>query len=555
MTKLLTWAACATVALVALANLVLCLCVAPHHPDAVWFYLPRMHLFLQNGFQHLDNYAWPVVTHPFLHAVLIAPFYLLGGENATALPCLFAWLLAIFFVYKISRELGFRPMHSAFAAACMGLIVEAMQEIPTSTPELLLPAMLGLQIWTLLSFRRQAAWWKLAVAGSAMGCALGFKLAAISTIPVSVFLVMVWLPRRAWFQAALFFLAGVAVFALPFGYVQNVQRYGHIVGPEFIRRAHITEGDSLAQAPIRIAKNVVKNTTDFISFDGVPPAPPVVKAQHIMRLPIIWLDRLVHLDTADAAFDPYNADIQPTAWEAGAQWGVIGFLLALPLAAIKLFTGSRNERVLVLAAGILMLSLSAMIHYGRENSRYFMSMGVLIMPLLACCLDWRSMAARLWLGFVVVAAIGTAALATVLHPSCELISMHAYGVDKKCVLSLSRTEQIFRAGMTNDMPCVVNFDSLVPDHATVAVDIQGGDHDTPGQFLWVLFGEHQTRRIVSIHPFDGPESEIPPAASYFLFDAHSRHQPVSGDIALGNGWHLRQLDRYVSTNQKGETHE
>jgi hypothetical protein len=82
-------------------------------------------------------------------------------------------------------------------------------------------------------------------------------------------------------------------------------------------------------------------------------------------------------------------------------------------------------------------------------------------------------------------------------------------------------------------PAYLKFDSIVPLNAVVALATINDDYEYP------LWGNHFTRKLIPINPFEQGLQKIPEEANY-LFFAEKVIKPIKEDIRLGTNLSLKE---------------
>jgi hypothetical protein len=338
--------------------------------------------------------------------------------------------------------------------------------------------------------------------------------------------------RLALFACAV--LVGVSAFALPSGYLDNVRRYHHPVGPPEVRREHSFEGAPLSRVWQQGSKNVLRFGVEFLSLDGLPPVEPFVTAQKKLRELPARAFRAIGVDLGEskgvrAALIVPKA---PTAQEDNSYWGVFGLLLVWPAAAMALVgrKSSGAARALSLAALVFTFAQAYCGPFDRWRGRYFILVAVLVVPLVARCFEtWRGR----WLSAYLTAVVGLGAAsgvcAVLFRQNRPVIGVRAWTNMDRSIFRQDRLEQMM-ATRPGTLGAMRQFERLVPADAEVAVMLP------PDSYEYPLFGPELTRRLVPIS-LKGK----PPASAGYLIFARSSMRPSRGDRSLGDRLYLRRL--------------
>ena len=324
----------------------------------------------------------------------------------------------------------------------------------------------------------------LALAGLAIGLALGTKATALLALPALALLAVVTLRGRALASAAAWAAAGFALVGA-YGYVQNLDHTGSALGtgkaqsdfrPDVTARGTISSGAKVAYR--------------FVDFTGYHLRPA-------WRQPIA--------DAGEASFDalripvappessgfPFSFDVNITSEEDESWYGPLGFLLILPVVVAYAFPW-RGRRIdpartaLAWALPIYALGLVLVYREGPWFGRYLLTAVVLVLPLVASVYRCRKVAAA-------VAVVG----------SLTLLLTHAYNAGKPTGLdehtapsgSLSRAEA--QAVPIPGFAAVIErIDAEVPPDGSLGVVF--GEHDWGFPF----YGERLSRRLVPLSKRD-----------------------------------------------------
>jgi len=529
-----------TIAILWLVNLDLVVNVAPHNWDSMTYHLARMAYYLQEG--SLANYGanyWAQVTHPKNATVWLIFTYLASGrnENLTQLAQFVAYSVAVASVYGIARRMGCRRYASLFAAAVFALLIENLMQATTTQNDMLLTAFTGCAVYGLMAFRERRQRRYLALAGLAIGIALGIKSSALLVMPciAVVALYALWNPvtrQRVVGDAgalAAASLAALALFALPAGYIENWQVYGHPIGPAYVRQLHAFEGAAPGYVFEHGVTNLLRFGFEFLSLDGMPAFGDVYAAQQALR---DWPRQLVlalgfDLETMEATRAPFSFARPPYAHEDMSYWGVFGFGLVLPLVTLALAGVVRAPVARALAAGFVLFVVAQAFSgpYDPWRGRYFAIAGIFATPVVAAWIG------RPHQGLAKVLLTGVVMLGCFSGLSAVLGRMNSMPEE---VHRMDRVAQITRNRRAYTEP-VRRFEQIVPPDATIAVFF-GED-----MFEYPLFGEGLTRRLIPLNPFGLAPRPIPPEADFLIYSARLYADRRADDTHLGEDWYLRPL--------------
>ncbi len=539
-----------TTLLLGFLNLTVIIFTAPHHWDGMTYHLARVSYYLQhNNMNYFGANYWAQVVHPKNSSLLLLYTLLVSGlnENLTQLVQFISYWVAVCSVYAISKKAGNSKAHSIFAAMVSALLIEWLMQATTTQNDMILTAYFGATVYSLLAFRETHEWKHLSLAALGIGLAIGTK--ASSFLPLlSVALVasyaVYWSTTNIQRRLRNFsILAGctllaVCIFALPAGYIENHRDFGHPFGPQDVRKSHSFEGETIDYIARNGTKNLMRYGFEFLSLDGLPPVGIVRKVQTFIRaLPEKIVRRLkIDLGTSEATRAPFNIQKMPSAHEDGSYWGVLGFGLIWIVVFLSVVGVIKptDMRILSLAAILFLFSQAYSGPYDPWRGRYFTMCAVFAVPVVGASLRATNRFVRAYLLLIVLVGCVSAMLAVVLRTNSTLTPTF-YGDDKrKSVFTMERIEQLTRNRPKYYEP-LKSFDQLVPKGATVAVFL-GAD-----SFEYPLFGEHLTRTIIPIRPFEKGLQPTPINAEYLLYTQSFPCADIQEDRYLGADWYLRQL--------------
>jgi hypothetical protein len=550
----LLWPPVLTALALAIVNLVVIVNVAPHHWDGMTYHLARLAYYLQQGdLSAFDANYWAQVVHPTNGTLLLAATYLGSGgnENLTPLVQFVAYITSVAGLFAVARRAGFGNTPSTFAAAIGALLTEWLMQATTTQNDMVVTAYLATAVWALMVYRETAGRRDLALAAIAIGLAIGTKASALLLLPAIAIVAVyaLWVATSTW-RARLVttglcaLLVGVSLvaFALPAGYVSNVTRYGHPIGPTSVRLLHSFEAIPVREAIAHGHRNLLRYALDFVSLDGIPPIDVVHVAQSALRWPADRALRSagVDLETPAGTREPFRMYKRPLAHEDFAYWGLFGFAFVIPVAAIMLVRPSSPHaiRVLIAAASVFFVTQAYVGPYDPWRGRYFTAMAVLVVPAVAGVSDVR----RTWLRYLVMAIVWAGCLsataAVVFRINSPLVSISYKGVGYKSIFAMDRVEQLTRNRAEYRAPLEA-YEAQVPRDAVVALFLPEDSYEYP------LFGRGLTRRIIPINSFEralegAALRDVPADATHLLYADGYPCARVT-DTALGADWHLRLL--------------
>ncbi|MCL5997059.1 MAG: hypothetical protein M1546_13530, partial [Chloroflexi bacterium] len=333
-------------------------------------------------------------------------------------------------------------------------------------------------------------------------------------------------------------LVGVAVFALPAGYIENWRVFGHPIGPEDVRKLHAFEGEPLSYVLENGTKNLLRFGFEFLSFDGLPAGGAFVEFQRSLRqVPRSVVSSLgLDLEAQEATRVPFQYDKVPASHEDGSYWGILGFGLIWPLVLLALLglIKATPNRVLALATMLFVLAQAYSGPYDPWRGRYFIIAAMFAVPVLACCVRAGYRAGYLKANLPWRVYLTVVVLAGCLSAFTAVLGRWS-GMPEE-VYAMNRLEQLTR-NRHNSYDPIRRFDERVPVDATVAVCF---GEDT---FEYPLFGAGLTRTLIPINSFWKGLQPIPAQAGYLLYSSNEFDDQRLTDIYLGEDWYLRELGR------------
>ena len=548
--KLLLTPLLLTALLLWMANLVVVVFTAPGNWDSVTYHLARVAYFIQhNNLNYFDANYWAQIVHPKNSALLILFTYLVSGrnENLTQLVQFVSYGIAVGAVYAIARRMGQGKNRSIFAATVSALLTSWLMEATTAQNDLTLTAYVGTIVCFLFAYRETAQRKYLGLSALGIGLFLGVKASSFLVVPsIALIVLYIFLSHGSEVQCRwrdfLFFLGGTLValllFTLPAGYVENYQHFGGLVGPRGVGEIHTFEGKPAGYIITNGTRNLLRFGFDFLSLDGLPRIGPIVRVQALIRFVPEEIVRglNINLETTEATRVPFEFQKTPKAHEDASSWGVFGFLLVWIMVLLSLIgvIKSTDAKMLALALVIFVLLQSYEGPYDPWRGRYFITGAIFAVPIVGFSLRARAPAIRAYLLFVVLLGCIAALSAVVLRNDGPLISLNYQGKRIESLFAMNRIQQLTRGNVTYYEPAAA-FDRLVPGKATVAVYLSGDSCE------YALFGQHLTRTIIPIRPFNKGLQPIPSNADFLLYTAKYFPCMLPTDIHLGADWYLRRL--------------
>lgn len=539
---------------------------APHIWDNMVYRLPRVAYWLQQG--HCGYFDATLSTQVLVQKnfeLILSFVFMVSGKNenlSQSVQFISYWFGAVA-IFGIARRLGAAKASGVFAALVYLLLPQVLLQASTANNDLLICAYLGSLVYALLSYRATGARRYLALAGGLLGLLAGTKASMVLALPsLALILACSFSPwarkRRVDFLLFVGWAAlGLLLFALPAGYLENWRIFGHPFGNEEFRKLNVAEGKPLPLVFRNTLKHLSAQALDFLSLDGLPPAPPVRAVQRVLQyLPRRGLAALGWSPESDPAdtwyYDkPWYFDKPPVSHPDYSLWGVLGFALVWPGAAVALFGRRRPAAARALAAGAL-LFVAVHSASGASWGHYTIYAAAFAVPLSAAFFPPRGGPGRIYLAAVSALGCLSALSALLFQYRSPLIVDQAVWLRDALgprwaelmplphrtdsIFRRDRLDQLLRDGPVFAAP-VRKFDELVPARAVVAICLN------PHSYEYPLFGEKLSRRIIPINSFHTGLRPIPPEAEFLLWadDFDGVFQRRVSDVHLGKDWYLRKL--------------
>ena len=180
-----------------------------------------------------------------------------------------------------------------------------------------------------------------------------------------------------------------------------------------------------------------------------------------------------------------------------------------------------------------LLALSFTAAYDPWKGRYMLSTLVFIIPIIGNYLNQYSLFLKNSWGkvYIIITTI-LISISGITTISLHIRALPFGAYNKPSIFNVSRIEAltISRPDIT---PAYLKFDSIVPLNAIVALATINDDYEYP------LWGNHFTRKLIPINPFEQGLQKIPEEANY-LFFAEKVIKPIKGDIRLGTNLSLKE---------------
>lgn len=512
------------VAWIALTNLAIVFGSAPNQWDAMFYHLARVGYHLQQGdlAAYGANYPWQV-EFPKNSAVLLAAGLVLTGKSdwITGLPQFAAWLALGAAVFCGARTYRVHRSASAFAGLVAMALSIAWLEATTAQNDLLIAAEAAAALFFLrrhAAIRRQRF---LALAGFAIGLAVGTKASALVLLPA---LALAAGPAL-WRGRVLVITALAALpFILPSGYLENLRRFGNPLGRETVRQ-HLAPGVGAGERLGAAGRNALRYAFDFASLDEAPPLGDVSRALgETKRAAAGALARAgIDLERKDDVHLPFWVERVHRPDDNLSWFGPFGLLLVAGFVAA---VGRRELRWLAAAAAIYGGTLCFAGPYDSVAGRLFLPAVVFVLPGLAWWAErWRRAGRIVATAFVALAAVHLAPAALLRN---NFFVVAAEG--RPSFWRMDRVQQM--TGFHPSYPAQRAFAEKVPLRARVGVGFAG--------YEYPLFGPGLARTLVPVATLLREGRPLPSDLDWLVFDG-AVSSPQPGDESLGANLFLRRL--------------
>lgn len=335
----------------------------------------------------------------------------LGRDVLAALPQLLAALATAASVYGIARRLGAERAGAAFAALLFPTLTIVALESMTTQNDLVEASFVAAAVMFALGRTRAEA----ALAGLALGLAVGTKLTFLYALPALVVIGLLALPRRRLAEVSAAAVLGFALVGM-YAYVQNLAETGRPQGTAHQVSAlppHVTFTGTVS--------TVLRTTYRMIDLAGYQP--PAFLRAHVAGAAKRVFD-VLHVPPnppesttsgpGTFAF-PYalNADVS----EDSSALGPLGFLLLLPLSLglVVAWILRKTDRVrgaFALALPVYVVALALGTRWNLYVDRFLVTPAALTLPLAPRVLRRTELRVA-----ALLVATATVALAFVYNPA------------------------------------------------------------------------------------------------------------------------------------------
>ena len=460
-------------------------------PSNTWdshaYHLARATEWYQRGaVEYYPTHSASVnATQPNAEILTLYTFALTGRDTLAGAPQFFAELASLVAVYGIAIRLGFARAPSAFAALLTGTLSQIALQSVTTQNDLVAACFLAAALYFVLG----RATPELALAGLALGLALGTKATAVFGVPLLLLAALLVLDRRHVLRGVGFACAGFALVGA-YGYVLNVVHTDRPLGDPSalgpLRQPELAFSGAISSAA-RMGYN-------FMDLSGYPIPRETTRPIEVAGTRLF---RMAHIPVNPASSTvlgqfaaPFTFEVNRRAEETRSYFGPLGALVLLPLSigfVIAVALGRAPPLFLVpaLAVPFFIVGVALSTRYNEYNGRYLLPGVMLAIPLTAWLYRRRSLAAA-------VAGIGVLTL-VMAHVGNEKKPTGVHGGPP--IWSMARVEAQ-TLGWRQTAPVIERVEQNVPADGRLGYVLQYND------WIYPFYGPGLTRRLVKL-PRDG----------------------------------------------------
>jgi hypothetical protein len=495
-------------------ELFLALAVPPNNSDSLTYRLSRAAAWLQH-----DGVYWIASPHterqnefpPNAELEQLYTLVFLRGDRAAALTQLLAATALVVAVAGVARRLGYPRPASAFAGLVFATLSEVALQSSSTQNDLVVASFVAAAAY----FARSPARPELALAGLAVGLALGTKVSAWLALPVLGVLALASLRPRALAFAAAAAGAATLAYAGPFlalNLAHTGKPFGHAYEQE-IFRPDVTFGGTVS--------TVARVTYRFVDLSGYRFDDRF--RQPFERRASDVFDAL-HIDPnpPESSGFPFAFALNVRAHEDHSFFGPLGILLLMPLSLVfsiawplRRTSAARGAHGLALPLFVLVLALTFRF---SDEARYLVVGVALTAPLVAAVYRPRVLAAAVAL--VAVLSLGFAHARNELKPTGLGERTAAWRLTRAEAMSLD---------VPTRAPLLEAVEREVPANAHLGRALGPSDWDYP------LFGRSFTRTLVALPATGGLSAAEQRGLRYAVFGEAWR--------PFAQGWLIRRFER------------
>jgi len=351
----------------------------PNNWDSLFYHLVRPAAWRQHHaveyIQHVNGDVGINTYPPDAELQILFGFVVLGRDTFATIPQFLAQAALLVSIFGIARRIGFDFLPSVFAALTAATLSIVSIESVTTQNDLCVAAVVTSAIFFALGDRRT----DIALAGLAVGLALGTKVTAILALPMIGLVALAAGGKRRLFWVAISSTAGFAALGA-FVYVLNVIHTGKLFGVP-------AAGQETGRAQLSVVNTVstaLRSLYRFQDFSGLH------QVLNINTGTVVVLFVLPSLAIAGAAAARSTASANIGSWASA-----IAFAALAPFAVMVLAIATRGLLLLLhiplnppgATDNQFVFGVNAR---SNEDISYFGPLGILLVwPLsIATCIAW-----------------------------------------------------------------------------------------------------------------------------------------------------------------------
>lgn len=520
----------------------------PNEWDSMTGHLNRILYFLQNGsFKHFIGTNWNIDTYPkAFSSIQVYPFLMTNwNEHFFKLPNMSAYWILFIGTYGILKRLNIPFIIRVFSSTLVLFIPIAIIQSTSTDTDIVLAAYLVTYIYFVFSYKQTQQIIYLYLAAMSFSIALSHKITFVfSFLPLLILIVYIirnidFISWKYTFKHVLFaHTFYLLIITLPTGYINNIIHYGHPIGPKTAtQHQSIERAGNFNNLLMHGSRNFIRYNFDLLNLDGLRNISSIESFQKKIKPIFQTVDKKLNLKLEqETTFTiiPFSFNRQFEFYNGTPIYGVIFLLLMIPSFIYLLLRKSDSVYYYFFIAFLLhLLALSFTAAYDPWKGRYMLSTLVFIIPIIGNYLNQYSLFLKNSWGkvYIIITSI-LISISGITTISFHIRALPFGAYNKSSIFTVSRIEAltISRPDIT---PAYLKFDSIVPLNAVVALATINDDYEYP------LWGNHFTRKLIPINPFEQGLQKIPEEANY-LFFAEKVIKPIKGDIRLGTNLSLKE---------------
>jgi len=392
-----------------LISLFLAIAVPTNNFDCMVYHMSRVAFWLQNQtMAHFETPDVRQVIFPVNSEILIMwPMAFLKRDFLAPIVQYLAGIGVLGVLYFCLRYLKVTIRRSLWTVLIFASLPAFIVEMSSTQTNLLLGFFLICSFYLFMRGVKENDFKAVSFSAISFAIAIGVKTTALYFIPLFG-LFFVWVLNREKIKELAFYIAGFLVIFVPaflllssYNYVLNFLNYGNPLGTELY-----IESFKSAPAIKSFISNIIRYFLLFIDFTGI-------KAAEVFNETYLSLkDSLFNLLAIDPSQGLEAYDIKrlnTKNQENYAKFGILGFLLFLPLVFRHSFTGwksKKDKKFYLNISGLLtpgfIVVISLLMEFLYWNNRYLLTAIALSAPIFAYSYSRKLTALKLFLAGVMV---------------------------------------------------------------------------------------------------------------------------------------------------------